>query len=93
MPRFLLWLIREGMRAVEERRVPRPLHSHLSEPHLLLRAQLEATFQGKSPVLTGVTSPSRCHLLPWAPTCSPARRAPLPSALACDLTWGLVPYN
>lgn len=57
------------------------------------KAQMEATSYAKAP------NPCRdhlslwCHLLPWAPTCSPTQWTRLPSALGCDCSSVLVPYN
>lgn len=76
--------------------IPNPI-STCENPTLSFKAQLEATSYGKAPRpykrLTGIISPSGCHSLSWAPTCSPIQWVELPFFLACDLIWGLVPYN
>lgn len=90
---FLLWLVRprispwkgEGFMSTPLSGIPKSIST--------CQAQLEATSYGKAP------NPFRdhlslwCHLLPWAPTCSPTQWTRLPSALACDLSCVLVPYN
>ena len=91
IPRFLPWLVKpriglwkgEGLCLHLCQEFPSPFPPVRILPYPW-RPSWRPPLMGRPPVLRGIISPSRCHLLPYSVGW-------LPYALACDLSCGVAP--